>query len=117
MRPVLLAVAVAALALAGCQTVAPAQREVNPETRPNCTRACEQVGMKLTGIIFVDEYGGCVCEIAPVAAGDDAGASAPPVAGQGAALSGGMVVIAAARQRQQRQASSTPSSPPPSAHH
>jgi len=89
---------IAALSLAGCSTFAPATRKVDPETLPNCTRACSQVGMKLAGIVFVDEFGGCVCQA--VAPGQKAG-SAPPTA-EGAALSSAMVVMVVAAEQKAR---------------
>lgn len=95
---------VAGLLLAGCRTVAPATREIDPETLPLCTRACSAVGMKLAGIVFVDEYGGCVCQV--TAPGEKADAAGP--AAEGAALSSAMAVIQEARKRRQRA-----QSPPP----
>lgn len=98
------AVAALALILAGCTTVAPVQRRVDPDTLPSCTKACEQVGMRLSAIVFVNEYGGCVCEPAgPRAA---APGDASPVAGASGAATGGLVSILAAEaaQRQAQQA-------------
>lgn len=104
MRHLTAAAAVAALALAGCTTIAPVQRRVDPDTLPSCTKACEQVGMRLSAIVFVTEYGGCVCEpAAPRAAGP---AGTTPVAGASGAATGGLVTILAAEaaQRQAQQA-------------
>jgi hypothetical protein len=94
-----------ALTASGCRTVAPATWKVNPETLPNCTRACAQVGMKLTGIIFVENYGGCVCESAAP------GAQPTGVEGRGAALGGSMVTIVAAREREERSQQQQPHTP------
>jgi hypothetical protein len=103
MRTLLAAVLV--LGLAGCRTVTPATRKVDPDTLPNCTRACQQVGMRLTGIVFVDEFGGCVCEPEAPRGGERSEAASSPVGGRSAALSSAMIVIQAAEQQQNQQRS------------
>lgn len=103
MRPLF---ALAALLAAGCTTVAPATFQVHPETVPNCNKACAQVGMKVSAIVFVENYGGCVCQPSAPTVGE-----AP--SGLGAAASGAMVVIDAARKQQQEQQSRMQPSPTP----
>jgi hypothetical protein len=103
MRHRLLAVLAVSATLLGCQTIAPASRTVDPETLPNCTRACKQVGMKLSGIVFVQEMGGCVCEpeAAPPKAAERAEAGSRTANGAGAAASGALVLVLAAQAAQQ----------------
>lgn len=93
-------VAVTVLLVSGCTTIAPAQRTVDPDTLPNCTRACGQLGMRLAAVVIVDETGGCVCEPASSASGAGAGASGATVRTGTAAIAGGEVIA----EQQKRQA-------------
>jgi hypothetical protein len=96
----------AVLSLAGCSTVVPVgmSTTIDPDTGPSCARACEAVKMKVAGIVFIRNMGGCVCEPAP-------GPAAAPRAdnakgGASAAQMGGAVLVVleeeAARQNQQQ---------------
>ncbi len=111
MRLHALTVLAVSVALAGCRTIAPASRTVDPDTLPNCIKACKQVGMKVGGIVFVSEIGGCVCEpeVPTPKAGEKA--ETAPRAGNGASAvaSGALLIILAAQQEQQRNQTNTSS--------
>lgn len=79
------------LILAGCATTNPAvdpHFKLRPETRPECTARCSEMGMRLGAVVLIQNSAGCVCE-------PEEGVTS---AARAAAVATGAVTIAAAEE-------------------
>jgi len=97
------------LALAACQTMPAVDTgyTLRPDTRPECARRCDELGMRLSAIVLIRNSAGCVCE-ARGAAPEATGAPRAALSGGSAVAAGGALVVAreeeaAAEERRRRE--------------